>query len=863
MPQGRYYHSADIVHSRQAIYIYGGLTKHVRNQLNENVLDDLWQFGLHNQRWNEIVPENKKWPPPLAGHTLTCYRSQQYDSLILIGGFSPQHGFLSTPWEFRLDKGEWTPIKTRGRGPLGLYGHSTVFHAATNSLYIFAGYHYHYNNKTVLSNRLYALRYDTMHWVDLHAFAEQSGMFPADSKLRPRFLHSAISTETYMLVFGGRGGRNDGFYAFLYNCSQWVNLMGEDVSRVGPVPGQTYAQAMTFENNSVYVVGGWGSESQCKVTRIGVPEDLCELWSGSRYKCLQMRGCGFCSAELANGNNVTHCYSLTRSIPEQCSNSNGTLRSSNGLSCEGFPSVDCSFMKECSACLQFPGCQWCRSCSNQVHKALNNCRPFSEACNFDSCPDDVVPFVSVTQCPEDAQQCLASDCYQCSQLDGCSWNRRGENDHHKTHHYQCVVSDEPGKESPLSQCETPCVNYSACAECLTIPNCHWSTVLNECISSSIQPMYCSGGVCGLVLRSDDRDHCPAPCESYTQCSTCLRHAHCGWCAVDDEKGLGICTEGSTEKPQTSCKALYQNRSTNSTNISDLTSINLTWNYVKCPPENECLNQHHSCDKDSEICVDLPDGYMCKCGKGYNTSAGGCVPECSQGCVRGVCTEPNHCRCDFGYVGANCSIECQCNGHSNCAGPDRLKECLKCHNNTMGEQCEKCKPLFVGNPVNRERCTPCFEYCNEHTHICVDENSTDPDPYPNMTLAEMQSYLRIGPAGKARCIRCGNRTVGTKCDECVPGNFRGSTDPKVSCRPYVPFPTSLFDIVMFVCFAGATVTATAICATRFTATSATVRTTPRATRRARTPTTTARKCSASNARIRTWATRPTGTSATNK
>lgn len=62
--------------------------------------------------------------------------------------------------------------------------------------------------------------------------------------------------------------------------------------------------------------------------------------------------------------------------------------------------------------------------------------------------------------------------------------------------------------------------------------------------------------------------------------------------------------------------------------------------------------------------------------------------CTQGCVRGSCIAPDHCKCDFGYVGANCSIQCQCNGHSECAGPDRLDTCLQCHNFTQGAQCQR-------------------------------------------------------------------------------------------------------------------------------------------------------------------------------
>lgn len=334
MPQGRYYHAADIVHSKQAIYIFGGLTKHIRYLLNENVLNDFWQFDLHNQRWNELTSK-EIWPPPLAGHTLTYFRSPLFDSLILIGGFSPQYGFLSVPWEYRLDKNEWSTMKIRGKGPIGLFGHTTVFHSQTNSLYIFGGYHFH-NNRTILSNRLYALKYDTMHWVDLQAIREYSTEYP--SLPRPRFLHSAITTDSYMLIFGGRmspWNYTSTFYAYSYSCSRWINLISEDIHRVGPLPTQTYGQAMTFENGSVYVVGGWASESQCKVTKISMPEDLCEFWSHSSFTCSHKIGCGYCVNQLNDDVYLTYCYSNNKNLPEQCSSWSGTMRSSSGVKCDG------------------------------------------------------------------------------------------------------------------------------------------------------------------------------------------------------------------------------------------------------------------------------------------------------------------------------------------------------------------------------------------------------------------------------------------------------------------------------------------------------------------------------------------------
>jgi len=39
MPQGRYFHGADIVHSKQSIYVFGGLTKPQKNAKNRLNLD--------------------------------------------------------------------------------------------------------------------------------------------------------------------------------------------------------------------------------------------------------------------------------------------------------------------------------------------------------------------------------------------------------------------------------------------------------------------------------------------------------------------------------------------------------------------------------------------------------------------------------------------------------------------------------------------------------------------------------------------------------------------------------------------------------------------------------------------------------
>lgn len=58
---------------------------------------------------------------------------------------------------------------------------------------------------------------------------------------------------------------------------------------------------------------------------------------------------------------------------------------------------------------------------------------------------------------------------------------------------------------------------------------------------------------------------------------------------------------------------------------------VAWYYITCPPENECENGHHSCNPESEECVDLADGFHCVCGKGYQPDDNSqCIPICTQG-----------------------------------------------------------------------------------------------------------------------------------------------------------------------------------------------------------------------------------------
>lgn len=165
---------------------------------------------------------------------------------------------------------------------------------------------------------------------------------------------SAIATDNYMLVYGGRTNpinSSDVLIAYVYKCNQWVRLT-EDVEIIGQLPSPTYAQAMTLdqETDSIYVVGGWDGSSQSRVTRINLPTDLCELWSSGKYLCRHFMGCSFCSVKPLS-DNASHCYSHNRS--EVCDGHNGTLVYNHGAACddEWMSKRNCSAFDSCTSCL--------------------------------------------------------------------------------------------------------------------------------------------------------------------------------------------------------------------------------------------------------------------------------------------------------------------------------------------------------------------------------------------------------------------------------------------------------------------------------------------------------------------------------
>lgn len=800
-PPERHFHCASIVNGN--IYVYGGIGK-------EEVLGDFWKFSTLEKMWTQLSVPNEI--PALAGSTLTVVDD---DNLILIGGFSPNYGFFEKVIEYNTRRKKWKIINSSGAVPVGVYGHSSVYHLQTKSIFVFGGVIYNVKGTTV-SNDLYTLHYPTRRWSRLPPN-------PPDSKPLPRALHAAVLTDDYMLILGGRNEKFelvDKTYVYIFKCNLWICLEKENVSVIGkpftPVSGLS---AVSF-SGSFYIFGGFNGEMSGRLTKLTVPFDICRLFSKKQSECIRYTGCSYCSV-LENNVNKTFCYSEHGNIPFSCDNPKGLLRVISGTDCnsEWMERRDCYQYKTCMDCVAvwpfFPHakqlCKWCSNCQRGI------CIPAGASCEEEN--DCNVPQRAINQssfCP--MRECLASDCEKCGSLPNCTWTRQVERSGEWGHtlnvkpifNWTCVrktiqgASSFPVESMPPLTCPPRCSQHRNCSTCLESAGgeggwheCRWSEGLQKCISPSFELLQCEGGACGAVLQGSS-SYCPVPCWYHSQAAHCLSYPNCGWCAFSGKKvnGRGVCMEGWIMHPTGGI--CFNNRAylvdhplpENVTRWLNQSDSPVYWAYLKQPPENECLNGHHNCDdKQHEECVDTEEKFECKCKQGYIIEGKQCKPVCNQGCMFGTCIEPNTCKCHFGYVGHNCSIQCDCNGHSNCVGPDHLSECLECHNNTQGPQCQKCKPFFVGNPTNGGKCIPCRQYCNGHSDLCFSSdflNSTLLNSFSHhwdqYLMSEYLELVKEGPKDDAICLNCQNNTESNRCDQCISGFFKVGDNIREGCRP---------------------------------------------------------------------------------
>ncbi|XP_035278041.1 multiple epidermal growth factor-like domains protein 8 isoform X2 [Anguilla anguilla] len=756
-PSPRYHHASALLAnhdphsgsqgaSHNIMLVVGGVTQ-------KGVAMDTWSLNLSSLVWKEY---NSSVLPPVAGHTLTVRRGA---SVLLIGGYSPENGFNHHLLEFSLETGNWTVAPHTGTPPTGLYGHSAVYHEQTDAVYVFGGYRFHVETVEP-SGELYGLYYPNLTW---------SLLVPSQgNKPLSRFFHAAALLRDTMVIVGGRTGEED--YSntvslYQINCNTWI----QPASAVGEPVNRSVSLAMAGWGGRLFLTGGFNGVTLGRLLTLRLPPDPCALLPTPEACNGTTGSCVWCRGACASSDTAERLGCATSQSP--CS---PTPRLSD----------QCRRLKTCSECLARhpktlsnpaqPGllCKWCTNCPEGA------CINSSVSCTSEhDCRINQREIFLSSNCTETS--CEASDCPKCTASGKCMWTRQfkrtGETRRilsvNPTYDWTCFsyallnVSPMQVESSPPLPCPPPCHHLSTCSLCLGSrgsdggwQHCVWSVALQQCVSPSFVPLRCEAGQCGRLLSGGDS--CSPQCSQLTQCSQCIARPQCGWCAARGGNGAGRCLQGGLDGVSEGVCPLW----------------NSSWSFLHCPEEDECANGHHNCNS-TQDCHDQAQGYHCTCRQGYvlSSASGQCEPVCPQGCVNGTCVSPGACQCHFGFVGENCSSQCRCNKHSNCAGVSKPDVCLECHNNTMGLHCEKCKPLFVGSAVGGGTCRPCREFCLGNSVVCLsgdeyERHKEHPNDYP-LDPDKMVQWVSEGPTeDNAVCVSCQNNSVGDKCDSCLSGYF---------------------------------------------------------------------------------------------
>ncbi|KAL3869382.1 hypothetical protein ACJMK2_042067 [Sinanodonta woodiana] len=138
-----------------------------------------------------------------------------------------------------------------------------------------------------------------------------------------------------------------------------------------------------------------------------------------------------------------------------------------------------------------------------------------------------------------------------------------------------------------------------------------------------------------------------------------------------------------------------------------------------------------------------------------------------------------CACPSSYQGTSCEscahshyrarnypflgtcVPCNCNRHSDTCNTDTGK-CYNCRDNTMGDNCELCKPGYFGDP----RTGGC--------QICG-----CPLPVESNNFADTCSVVAGGLVVKCDCYR---GYTGDRCERCAPGHFGNPQILADTCKP---------------------------------------------------------------------------------
>jgi len=342
-PPARYFHGGTLT-PPSSILIHGGITSNI------TFLSDTWKFDTRSSRWSKLC-DGLLEGPTLAGHTLTVKPDADGEgfTVIMIGGVNSFNGFSDSVYILSSTSTEcWTPLETLGTGPVGIYGHSAVYHQQSDTIYVFGGMIYE-SHQVLMSNRLYSFNIPKKRWSVL-PYGDEN-FWPSPLTFPPRkYLHSAVSTDSYMLIIGGYGTtKTVSMIAYVYSCNSWQAL--------DQIEGQELlnlvATASSIYNHQVLTMGGLlvsGGASTESVYQLSLPEDiLCSVHNNSDRCKAQL----FCSSCSSNNDQKEQCYRSELDMPTKCSSGATNINFWYGKACStiNFQEAKCERLRTCGECL--------------------------------------------------------------------------------------------------------------------------------------------------------------------------------------------------------------------------------------------------------------------------------------------------------------------------------------------------------------------------------------------------------------------------------------------------------------------------------------------------------------------------------
>ncbi|XP_022797777.1 multiple epidermal growth factor-like domains protein 8 [Stylophora pistillata] len=372
---------------------------------------------------------------------------------------------------------------------------------------------------------------------------------------------------------------------------------------------------------------------------------------------------------------------------------------------------NCSAHKTCLACMADASCGWC------VTACLSRRAPSG------LCQDGVGNLRNITLNVTECTLCSDHvDCQSCVQDGGCKWAKISNT-------LGCYRKGITDSGNAIQECNSPCPSRKTCSSCVSDDvGCAWCDKTQSCFVFGTYTSRYPFGQCAHWI--DSGGQC-SNCSQYAACNDCLKDIRCGWCGNDFDPRIGRCFAGGFKSPDNGqCSTLFP------------TNGSTVWSYSECPDVDECKLGVAQCHPNAS-CVNLPGSFNCVCNRGF---IGDGVTVCNKTCYHdcgdhGVCSADFTCDCNLGWLGENCSIDCGCNGHSDCLKGVGI--CDKCQDYTYGTHCELCVPGSFGNATTSKGCNPC--QCNGHG---------DPDKY----FCDMTT---------GQCY-CTDFTMGFSCDECMQG-----------------------------------------------------------------------------------------------